>query len=102
MFGEGFDMDALLQQAQAMQAQLQQAQADQAARVFTGTAGGDLVELELTGLGDLVALRIKPEALDPSDPEGISDLIIAAFRAAKAQSDDAAAASIPQIPGLPL
>lgn len=95
-------MDALLTQAQAMQAQLQQAQEEQAARVFRGTAGGDLVELELTGLGELTAVRIKPEAMDPSDPEGLADLIVAAFRAAKGQSDAAAAASMPQIPGLPL
>ena len=40
MFPEGMDMNALLQQAQAMQAQLQQAQEDLANSVFTGSAGG--------------------------------------------------------------
>lgn len=102
MFGEGFDMNALLQQAQAMQQQLQQAQATQAARTFTGSAGGDLVTVELSGMGDLTGLTIKPEALDPEDAEGLADLIIAAFRSAKSAADASAAASMPQIPGLSL
>lgn len=95
-------MNALLQQAQAMQEQLQQAQAEQAARTFTGSAGGDLVTVQLSGMGDLTALTIKPGACDPDDTEGLADLIIAAFRAAKADADAAAQAAVPQIPGLSL
>ncbi|MDO4718952.1 MAG: YbaB/EbfC family nucleoid-associated protein [Propionibacteriaceae bacterium] len=102
MFGEGFDMNSLLQQAQAMQEQLQRAQAEQAARTFTASAGGDLVSVELSGTGDLTGLTIKPEACDPTDTDGLADLIVAAFRAAKAQADAALAASMPQIPGLGL
>lgn len=102
MFGEGFDMNALLQQAQAMQEQLQRAQAEQAARTFTGTAGGDLVTVELSGTGDLTKLVIKPEACDPADVDGLADLVIAAFRSAKSSADASAAAALPQIPGLSL
>lgn len=47
MFGEGFDMNALMQQAQLMA----KAQEELAARSFEGTAGGDLVSLTLTGQG---------------------------------------------------
>ena len=57
MFPEGMDMNALLQQAQAMQAQLQQAQEDLANSVFTGSAGGDLVAT-LTGIKFAGALAV--------------------------------------------
>lgn len=102
MFGEGFDMNQLLQQAQAMQEQLQRAQAEQAAKTFTGSSGGDLVTVELSGTGELTGVKIKPEACDPDDTEGLADLIIAAFRAAKADADAAASAAMPKIPGLGL
>lgn len=80
MFPEGMDFGALLSQAQAMQAQLAQAQEELAEATETGTAGGGLVSATVSGAGDLVALEIKPEAVDVDDLEGLSDLIIAAFR----------------------
>ncbi|WP_341729347.1 YbaB/EbfC family nucleoid-associated protein [Brooklawnia sp.] len=102
MFGEGMDMNALLQQAQAMQAQLQQAQDDLANSVFTGTAGGDLVEAVVTGAGELVGLTIKPEAVDTDDLEGLSDLLIAAVRDANTQAANQAQALMPDLGGLGL
>lgn len=98
---EGMDMNALLAQAQQMQADMVKAQEDQASRTFDGTAGGGLVTATVSGLGDLLNLEISPEAWDPEDTETLSALIIAAFRAAKAESDGAAQASMPQMPELP-
>lgn len=97
---DGFDMNALLAQAQAMQAQVQQAQDELAASRFTGTAGGDLVSATLNGGGELVDLVIKPEAIDPDDAEGLADLVLAAFRAAHSQLQAKAASVMPQIPGM--
>ncbi|GAA1391845.1 YbaB/EbfC family nucleoid-associated protein [Luteococcus peritonei] len=98
MFPEGMDMNALLAQAQAMQAQLQQAQAQLVASSFTGTAGGDLVEATITGDGELTALTIKPEAMDPEDPESLADLVLAAVRDANAQLKTKAAEVMPAMP----
>lgn len=100
MFPEGMDMSSLLAQAQAMQAQLQQAQETLAVTEFTGTAGGDLVTATVTGAGALVGLVIKPEAVDVDDLESLSDLVIAAVRAASEQANEAAAAAMPQMPNL--
>lgn len=100
MFGEGFDMNALLQQAQAMQEQLQQAQAEAASKSYTASAGGDLVTATMSGTGELTGLVISPEACDPDDTEGLADLIIAAVRAAKAQADAGAMEGMPQMPDL--
>lgn len=79
--GEGQpDMSALLAQAQQMQQQLLQAQ-DQLARTeVTGTAGGGLVTATVTGSGELTGLAIDPGAIDPADPEGLADLVLAAVR----------------------
>jgi DNA-binding protein YbaB len=74
-FGEGgFDMNALLQQAQQMQQQLMDAQAE-------------LADTTVNGTGDLVGVQIKKGSFDPDDTEDLSDLIIAAYRDAKAQAD---------------
>lgn len=100
MFPEGMDMNALMAQAQAMQAQLQQAQDELQASSFTGTAGGDLVEATVNGSGELTALSIKPEAIDPEDAEGLADLVMAAVRDANAQLQAKAAAVLPQMPDM--
>lgn len=103
MFDQGgFDLQGLLSQAQAMQDQLEQAQAELAAKTVTGTAGGDLVEATLTGTGELVALKIKPEACDPEDTETLADLIVAAVRDANHQAMALAQATMPPMPELGL
>ncbi|MGQ0632404.1 MAG: YbaB/EbfC family nucleoid-associated protein [Sporichthyaceae bacterium] len=74
------DMGALLAQAQQMQAQLAAAQAELANTVVTGSAGGGLVKASVSGSGELVALEISPEAVDPTDTETLADLVLAAVR----------------------
>jgi DNA-binding YbaB/EbfC family protein len=44
------------------------------------SAGGGMVEATASGLGDLVELKIKPEAVDPQDVEMLQDLVLAAVR----------------------
>ncbi len=98
MFGDGFDMNALMQQAQKLQEDMAKAQEEMASRTFTASAGGDLVSLTLTGQGNLESITIKPEALE--EAETLQDLIIAAFRSAKSDADQALVQSMPQVPGL--
>lgn len=96
----GFDLQGLLSQAQAMQDQLEAAQAELAGRTVTGSAGGDLVEATVTGTGELVGLVIKPEACDPTDTETLADLILAAVRDANHQAMALAEAAMPPMPEL--
>ncbi len=95
----GFDMNALLQQAQALQQQLKDAQDGLGAQRVTGSAGGDLVTLTMFGQSELVDATIKPEACDPADVESLQDLILAAYRDAAHKAQALASASMPQIPG---
>jgi DNA-binding YbaB/EbfC family protein len=73
-------MQQLMKQAQKMQAQLEAAQAELARTEVTGTAGGGLVTATLLGSGELLALVIDPQAVDPDDIETLQDLIVAAVR----------------------
>ena len=73
-------MSDLLAQAQQMQQALAAAQQELAATEVTGSAGGELVTVTMTGDGDITALTIAPAAVDPDDVESLQDLIVAAFR----------------------
>jgi DNA-binding YbaB/EbfC family protein len=44
----------------------------------TGTAGGDMVSVVISGDMVVKAVRISPEAVDPDDIEMLQDLIVAA------------------------
>lgn len=99
-FGEGgFDMNALLQQAQQMQQQIATAQAELADTNVDGTAGGGLVTVTVNGTGELVNVQIKTGSFDPDDTEDLSDLIVAAYRDAKAHADALAAEKLGPMAG---
>ena len=87
----GFDMNALLQQAQAMQQQMVSAQEELAETRVDGTVGDGLVTVTVSGTGELVAVKIKKDSFDPAEPEDLEDLIVAAFRDARAKADALAA-----------
>jgi nucleoid-associated protein EbfC len=76
----GMDLSSLMAQAQQMQAQLMQAQEELANTQVTGSAGGGLVRATVTGSGELIGLDIDPSVVDPSDAEGLADLVLAAIR----------------------
>ncbi|QWC86664.1 YbaB/EbfC family nucleoid-associated protein [Nocardioidaceae bacterium] len=86
------DMGALLRQAQEMQQQLVDAQASLADEVVEGSVAGGAVVVALTGTGDLTDVRITPAALGDGAPSedslaDLGDLVVAAWRDAKAASD---------------
>ena len=102
MFPEGMDMNALLAQAQQMQAQLQKTQQELAETTFKGTAGGRLVEASVLGTGELIGLKIDPDAVDLDDLESLSDLIIAAVRDASGKAAAKMNESMPDLGGIGL
>ncbi|MDR3139589.1 MAG: YbaB/EbfC family nucleoid-associated protein [Treponema sp.] len=69
----------ILKNAQKIQEQMTAFQAKLGTIRATGSAGGGMVELELNGRIEIVALRLIPELVDPEDVEMLQDLIIAAF-----------------------
>lgn len=77
--GGGFNMQQMMRQAQKMQEQMAKAQEELSELTVTGSAGGGMVEITLTGKRDIESVKIKPEAVDPDDVEMLEDLISAAF-----------------------
>ena len=81
----GFDINNLMEQAQAMQQQLAAVQAEQARQTITGSAGGGKVTVEATGGGEYRKVTIAPDAVDPDDVELLEELVLAAVRDASTQ-----------------
>ena len=96
-----FDMNKLMQQAAEMQEQVQKIQEQAAAETAEASAGGGMVKAKANGAGEVLSITISPEAIDPDDPEGLADLVLAgvneALRAAHAQVEEKAQALMGQM-----
>ena len=100
--GGGFDMNALLQQAQQMQQQLMDTQARLAETEVEGTVAGGQVVVKLSGTGDLVGVTIRTGGFDGNDADDMADLgdmIVAAWRDAKARADALASEALGPLAG---
>jgi len=76
------NLPALLKQAQEIGTKMQALGEELKTKRATGSAGGGLVEVEVNGLGEVLAVRIDPTLVDRQDREMIEDLLPAAFNAA--------------------
>jgi len=81
--GGGGLQKQLMKQMEKLQRDMEQAQSELAALRVEASAGGGVVTAVANGQGELVELRISPEAVDPNDVEMLQDLILAAVREAQ-------------------
>ena len=51
----------------------------------TGTAGGEMVSVEMNGQMEVLNVHIEPEAVDPDDIKMLEDLMLAALHNASAK-----------------
>lgn len=77
------NLGQMLKQAQQMQTRIQEMQQRLAAVDVTGVAGGGMVEVTLTGKGEIKKIRLDKSIVDPAEIEVLEDLIVAAFNDAK-------------------
>ena len=80
--GMGGNMQQLARQAQKLQQQMTKMQEELEEREYDATAGGGVVTARVNGKKELVALTIKPEAVDPDDVEMLQDTVMAAINEA--------------------
>lgn len=66
-------------EAKMLQQKFQEMQEKLKDETAIGTAGNGLVTVTLNGEHEMVALKIKPECVDPEDVEGLEDLVRAAY-----------------------
>ena len=72
-----------------MQEQMNATQEAIEAKEFTASVGGGVVEARVNGKKELLAVTIKPEAVDPEDVEMLQDLVVSAVNEALRQAGDA-------------
>ncbi len=75
----------LLKNFQNLQSRMSSMQDRLKSVVVTGTAGGDMVRVELTGQMVVRSVSISPEAVDPGDIPMLQDLVRAALSDALAK-----------------
>jgi nucleoid-associated protein EbfC len=80
------NIGALVKQAQVMGGKMQAIQEELKTKKATGAAGGGLVEVDVNGLSDVLAVRIDPSLVEKGEREMIEDLLPAAFNAAQAKA----------------
>jgi len=87
----GFDVNALMKQAQKMQDEMLQAQESLKDEVVEASAGGGMVKVKMGGDLTLREIVIDPEAIDPEDAEMLAEMVQAAvnegLRAAQALAE---------------
>jgi hypothetical protein len=95
----GFDMNALLKQAQQMQADMVKAQEALADETVEASAGGGMVKVTMSGDLQLKQISIDPEAIDPEDAEMLSDMVQAAVNEGIRAAQELAASKMGGITG---
>lgn len=78
----------LMKQAARMQQQMEQIQADLARRTVEATSGGGAVKVTATCDGNVTAIKIDPQALNPADAQLVEDMILTAVNQALKQARD--------------
>lgn len=89
-----FNMQNMMQQMQKMQQQANKLQAELDEMTLTGTSGGGIIEVDVSGQTRFKTIRIKPEAINPENPDSVShetiemleDLIASAITEANKQA----------------
>ena len=70
-------MNKMLQQVQQMQAEMAKAHEELANESVEASVGGGMVVVKASGAGEITEIKISPQAIDPDDPEGLADLVLA-------------------------
>jgi DNA-binding YbaB/EbfC family protein len=101
----GFDVNALMKQAQKMQTEMLQAQESLKDEVVEASAGGGMVKVKVGGDLTLREIVIDPEAIDPEEAELLAEMVQAAvnegLRAAQELASSKMGGITGGLPGLP-
>jgi nucleoid-associated protein EbfC len=85
MFKNLTGLAQMLRTASSMGPRVQEMKARLASQTATGNAGGDLVQVEVSGIGEVKRVRISPVLLAQNDVELIEEMIPAAMNEALAK-----------------
>jgi hypothetical protein len=89
----------LMKHAQRLKAEMERLQAEAATKTVEGSAGGGMVTATVNGKGDLLSVRIDPEAARDPDLEMLQDLIVAAANDALRKARELLAQDVSRLTG---
>ena len=95
----GMNQAAMMRQVQKMQQEAIRMQEEMENKTYTASAGGGVVSATVNGKHEIIALDIKPEAVDPDDVEMLQDMIIAAVNEAMRTADADSASNMARLTG---
>jgi len=93
------DMGKMMKQVQKMQAEMARIQEEMAERTVEVTAGGGAIKVVASGQQEIKAIKIEPEAVDPSEVEMLEDLIVAAVNEALRKAQEMATQEMARVTG---
>jgi DNA-binding YbaB/EbfC family protein len=79
---------AMMRRLQAAQEQIAQVQEEVEKSEFSASVGGGAVAAVCNGKHELLSIKIKPEVLDPEDPEMLEDLVLAAVNEVLSKAEE--------------
>ena len=93
------NLGQMMKQAQQMQQRMAELQEELEKVEITGSAGGGMVQVTMTGKGMLRSVRIDPKLVVPNETEMLEDLIVAAGNDAKSKVEAHMQAEMQKVTG---
>ena len=79
------NLNKLMKQAQKMQEQMAKTQAELEGKTVEVSAAGGKVKVTANGAGDVLAIKIDKEVVDPNDVEFLEEVVLSAVQQAVQQ-----------------
>ena len=93
------NLNKLMKQAQKMQEQMAKTQAELESKIVEVSTGGGKVKVTANGAGDVLAIRIDKEVVDPNDVEFLEEMVLSAVQEAVEQGKALAQSEMSKITG---
>ena len=87
MSQQGFDLNAIMKQAQALQRSFEENKARLKQETATAQVGGGMVSATVDGEKVVKEIKISPELVKDGDVSAIEDLVVSAVNAANSEID---------------
>jgi DNA-binding YbaB/EbfC family protein len=93
------NLAGLMKQASQMQSKMADMQAKLETLEIEGQSGAGMVQITLSGKGDLKRVKLDPKLLDPAESEMLEDLLIAAHADARRKLEAETSAEMEKVTG---
>lgn len=93
------DLTSLMQQAKVMQEKMAKIQQDLAKKSIVGSAGGGMVQITVTGQGEVLSVAIEKVVIDANEAEMLQDLIVSATNDALRKAKELSKNELAQLTG---